>query len=70
MQLAKATGPFRVVVVTAAVEEARLATPAAEPPPPQPAASMANAATATTELRISGRRQGMSAVPFSREPDG
>ena len=38
------------------VEEATLATPG-EPPPPQPAASSENAATATTEVRMSGRRQ-------------
>jgi len=38
------------------VEEVTLAT-LGEPPPSQPAASKANAATATTEVRMSGRRQ-------------
>jgi hypothetical protein len=52
----KASAPFCVVVVAAVVEEATLATPG-EPPPPQPAARNENAATATTELRMSGRRQ-------------
>ena len=57
---AEASVPFCVVVVApvvaAVVEEATLATPA-EPPPPQPAASSANAATRTTEARMSGLRQ-------------
>jgi hypothetical protein len=53
-----AAAPFCVVVVAAVVEEATLAT-LGEPPPPQPAASSAHAATATRELRMSGRRQHM-----------
>jgi hypothetical protein len=55
MQREKATAPF-CVVVAAVVAEATLATPD-EPPPPQPAASSENAATATTEARMSERRQ-------------
>ena len=46
--------------------EATLAT-LAEPPPPQPAASSENAATATTEARMSGRRQRMMFGSFSVE---
>jgi hypothetical protein len=58
MQREKATNPFCVVVVAAFVEEATLATPG-EPPPLQPAANSEDAATATTEVRMSGRRQHM-----------
>jgi hypothetical protein len=59
MQREKASSPFPlcVVVVAAAVEEATLATPPGEPPLPQPAANSDNAATAMTEVRMSGRRQ-------------
>jgi hypothetical protein len=50
------------VVVVAAVEgEATFATPG-EPPLPQPAASTANATTATTELTMMGHRRRMCAV--------
>jgi hypothetical protein len=59
MQREKATAAaasFCVVVVAAVMEEATLAT-LGEPPPPQPAASSENATTATTDVRMTGRRQ-------------
>jgi hypothetical protein len=57
MQREKATSPFCLVDVAAVVEEATLAT--LGEPPAQPAASSEDAATATTEARMSGRRQHM-----------
>jgi hypothetical protein len=67
MQREKATATaasFRVVVVAAVVEEATLATRGEPPPLPQPAASSEKAATATTEGRMSGRRQRMMCGSF------
>jgi hypothetical protein len=63
IQAANATSPGACVLplaegltVVVVVEEATFATPG-ELPPPHPAASSDNAATATTEARMSGLRQ-------------
>src|SRR5215831_473516 len=64
MQREKATATaasFCVVVVAAVGEETTFATPG-EPPLPQPAASSANATTATTELTMMGHRRRICAV--------
>jgi hypothetical protein len=70
MQLEKASRPFCVVVLVAVVVlEATLATPE-ETPPPQPAASRENAATATLEATMSGRRQRIMFGSFQSRPEG
>jgi hypothetical protein len=55
--------PVCVVVVAVLVEEATFATPG-ELPPPQPDVSREDAATATTEARVSGLRQRMRFASF------
>src|SRR6476660_1222631 len=57
MHWEKASSPFCVGVVVAAVVDVATFATRGEAPPPHPAASSENAATTRTELRRSGRRQ-------------